>query len=162
MTYTLYNELQEFGDTDKSIGNIPEDLKHRISIVLEDGSFRQVTYYDILLDHRRIGMIEDVHKFGHPLAEAIIHANDPNDPYFAKNYYKRYIITQPKRTEAEARAESHPSVKNIYMFDEYYWHPGTCTDDCPEDCGDAWYPTFPTLETFIKEYLRRENAKRNL
>ena len=150
MTYTLYDELQEFGDSDETIGNIPEDLKHRIEIVLEDGSMRKVTYYEIQLDGERIGMIEDVHDWRHPVAEALLQLHDPES--LKQYYYKRYYLTQPKRTEAEARAESDPSVKNIYYFDEKWW------DD--EDCSDAWYPTFSTLEKLINHYLKQQKESK--
>lgn len=123
MIYTLYEELREHPDLDPTIGNIPEDLKHRIELYLEHSS-RQAEYYDIFLDNQKIGMIEQFR------------------PLTSKERVL-YALLQPKRTLKEAQEESEPNIEYIYYYDEYYW-----TED---DCNDAWYPTFTTLEQLIKK-----------
>ena len=52
--------------------------------------------------------------------------------------------------EQEARKESNTTGEYIYCFDEYWWS--------DKECGDAWFPTFDTLQQLL-EYNRLVNEE---
>ena len=142
MIYTLYEELQEH-TKDETIGNIPEDLKHRIELYLEFSAPRShLDYYAIYLDNQKIGMTQTFA----PWAKIPEHV--PQILYF---------LCQPRRTKAEAKALSEPAFDFIYYFDEYWWRDDR-SHRTNADCNDAWYPSFSTLEALIKNYLNQEKG----
>ena len=140
MNYTLYEELQKFPDS-PTIGDIPEDLQHRISIFLNWGG-RKVDFYDIALDGEYIGFIQDWHDFRHPLGDVLTEMHNPEE--FKKRFNKTYMLLMPKKLAKEARQISEENIP-LYLNDEYDWGDGD---------WDAWYPTFSTLQNMIEAHLK--------
>ena len=140
MTYTLYDELKEYPDS-PTIGSIPEDLKHRIHIVLEY-SHRKVDYYNINLDGQKIGFIQDWHDFRHPLGDVLTEMYQPEE--YKKRFKKTYMLLMPKKSEKEAQQLSEKNI-DIYMYDEHDWGDGS---------WDAWYPTYSTLQNMVEAHLK--------
>lgn len=72
---------------------------------------------------------------------------NPSQPFFSLNYSDEkstaffYSIRKVFKTFEEALKVSRTKLQFPYCFDEYWWD--------EDNCGDAWFPTFDTLQQLL-------------
>ena len=75
--------------------------------------------------------------------EGFKYSNQQKPPFF-------YSTITAYRTSKEAENLSDTSYRKPYYFDEYWWN-------AEDTCGDAFFPTFDTLEQLIRFHLKGES-----
>ena len=127
--------------TPEHIGNVSETQLNRLTLTL-DAVESGYSHHTLYRDNQQIGGIVrgEITEGGLTPGEIVTSAGGTQQRTVTGRYVQ-YYASAPQRTKAEAEALS--TNDRLHTFDEYWWSDDTA------DIGDAYFPTFNTLEQLL-------------